>query len=488
MPTENAVGRRLAGRYLLEAEIASGGMGTVWRGRDEVLGRRVAVKILHDRLAHDPGLLERFRLEAVAAARLSHPAVVRVFDTGIDDGTCYIVMELFEGTTAQQMLADEGPLPPAEAARIVRGALRGLAHAHREGIVHRDVKPSNILVDDSGLVKVTDFGIAKAAFAGGDLTTTGDLLGTAMYLSPEQVSGREVDARSDVYSAGLVLFELVTGRPPFEADTHMATATMRLTRDPVLPRALRPGISRSLESVVVKALARDPGDRFQTAEEMSEALERWSPPGDEKRRASVPDGRLEAFSFLRGWILVPLMLVALVALGFGSFIVVRELLQGGEAAVSGGERARPLDIVRAASFDPSPGDEEEHDGELPHAVDEDPVTYWTTEGYNSPELGGRKEGVGLVLDLGEPQTATRVRIRTNLTGWAFRLYAAADLGGDPLVSSEGQETFNAEAETVTVSFEPVETRYLMLWIIELAPTEDGYRAHVNQVDVFPPRG
>jgi serine/threonine protein kinase len=154
-------GRRLAGRYVLEDQIAAGGMGTVWRARDEVLGRLVAVKVLHDRLAKDPDILERFRLEAVAAARLSHPAVVRVFDTGIDDGVCFIVMELSEGRTLEDMLASEGPLDPARAVRIVGHVLDGLGHAHREGVVHRDVKPGNILVDDS-LVNVSDFFISIA--------------------------------------------------------------------------------------------------------------------------------------------------------------------------------------------------------------------------------------------------------------------------------------------------------------------------------------
>ncbi|MGH2655033.1 MAG: protein kinase domain-containing protein, partial [Actinomycetota bacterium] len=194
------VGRRLEGRYELEDEIASGGMGTVWRARDKVLGRAVAVKVLHDHLARDPDLFDRFRLEAVAAARLTHPAVVKVFDTGIDGGVSFIVMELFEGRTLESLLAERGTLDPEEAARMVRSTLQGLGHAHRHGVVHRDVKPGNILIDRDGYVKVTDFGIAKAAFAGDDLTTTGNLLGTSRYLAPEQVTGGPVDARADLYS------------------------------------------------------------------------------------------------------------------------------------------------------------------------------------------------------------------------------------------------------------------------------------------------
>src|SRR5438093_1619782 len=233
--------RRLADRYVLEELIATGGMAEVWRGRDEVLARRVAVKILRSDLAGDPDVAERFQREAIAAARLTHPSIISVYDTGLEDGTRYIVMEHFAGPSLRNVLDQRGWLPAAESVAIVLPVLDALAYAHESGLVHRDVKPGNVLVGDGGRpVKVTDFGIAKAAFAGGKLTTTGSLLGTVRYISPEQVEGREVDARSDLYSAGAVMYETLTGRPPFEGPNDVATAMMRLTTDPLPPRAGRP--------------------------------------------------------------------------------------------------------------------------------------------------------------------------------------------------------------------------------------------------------
>jgi hypothetical protein len=486
-------GRRLADRYVLETELASGGMGTIWRARDEVLGRPVAVKILHDRLARDPDLLDRFRLEAVAAARLSHPSVVRVFDTGIDEGTCFIVMELFEGRTLEDVLAAQGPLPAGEAAQLLRAVLQGLSHAHRQGVVHRDVKPSNILVDGRAeMVKVTDFGIAKAAFAQEDLTTTGNLLGTARYLAPEQVSGGEIDPRTDLYAAGIVLYEILTGTTPFQGDTHIATAMMRLTTDPVPPGALRPGIPRTLEAVVMQALSREPTERFQTAEEMGAALDRSAPsrgpirlpsPASEPRRAGTPPG------LFRSWMLVPLALIALAGLAVGGFLLVERLAQPSpnEIGAGGPEPVEELEIQGAASFDPE-GDGQEHDEDLPGAIDGDDRTYWTTEGYTTASLGDAKPGVGIVFDLGEPTQVGLVRIRTDTPGWTFSIYGSDspdsfDLEA-PLSSTDGDSTFTAEENTV-VPMPPTEGQYFLVWITELAQP-DEYRAHVNETDFFPP--
>jgi eukaryotic-like serine/threonine-protein kinase len=481
-------GRMLAGRYLLEEEVASGGMGTVWRARDQVLNREVAVKVLHERLAREPDLLERFRLEAVAAARLSHPNVVRVFDTGIDDGVCYIVMELFDATTLESRLAD-GPLPPAEAASIARGMLHGLAHAHREGIVHRDVKPGNVLIDRSGLVKVTDFGIAKAAFANSDLTTTGDLLGTARYLAPEQVDGGAVDHRADLYSSGIVLYEALTGRPPFEGRTHIATATMRLSTDPPPPGALRPGIPRGLEAATMRALARDPNARFQTADEMSAALDRASPAPHARGAVLSPnEPRPTQSSAFRSWMAVPLILVILAAVAVLGFTLAAPLFEdqgeGGEAGPPAS--ARPLAITEATSFDPF-GSGGEHDEDLGAAIDGRVGTAWQTEGYNSPDLD--KPGVGIVLDLGQERSVGGLRLRTDSPGFRFNVYVGNDPtgfdpgGDDPVVSGEGEESFAAD-DGLEVALEPAEGRYVLLWITRLV-AHDDYRALVNEVDLFP---
>jgi eukaryotic-like serine/threonine-protein kinase len=481
-------GRRLAGRYRLESEVASGGMGTVWRALDEVLGRPVAVKVLHERLARDPDVLERFRLEAVAAARLSHPCVVRVFDTGIDDGVCFIVMELFVGHTLEELLAERGALPPGDAARVVRSVLQGLAHAHREGVFHRDVKPGNVMVDPAGLVKVTDFGIAKAAFAGGDLTTTGSLLGTVAYLAPEQVAGEQVDGRADLYAAGVVLYELLTGRPPFRGDSHIATATMRLHKDPVPPGSMRPGISRGLDAVVRRSLSRQPDQRFQTAEEMGAALDRAAPPPTAIRsqaleRRPVPS---RSGSLFRSWMMVPLLLLVVAALAVGGYAVLAPLLAGDQDGPGSSASLQRLRVTDAFDHDPA-GDGEENPDAVDAVFDGDRATSWTTEGYEQIDLGG-KGGVGIGFDLGGAENLSQVRIRTDLPGWEFELYAADSPGGlltsDPLRSVDGETSFRA-VEAGTIRLEGIETQYVLLWITELA-LDDRYRARITEATFFAP--
>jgi serine/threonine protein kinase len=477
-------GRRLADRYVLEEEIASGGMGGLWLARDEILGRQVAVKVLHDHLARDEDLLERFRIEAVAAARLSHPCVVRVFDTGIDEGVCFIVMELVEGRTVAELLKERGVLPPAEATAIMRSVLSGLTHAHREGVIHRDVKPGNILVSHVDRVKLADFGIAKAAFAQGDVTTTGNLLGTSRYISPEQVTGGEVDERSDLYSAGVVLYELLTGRPPFDAETHIATATMRLTSDPRPPRSVRPGIPRGLEAVVMRSLAREPDERFQTAEEMSAALEHATPAtGRQTRpipRQATPRRRR---SLLRSWAAIPIFLLVAGGLAVGAFL----LLEGFGTGEPPPSAAQPpgsstVEISNAYAYDPIANDGE-HDDVAGLAIDGDAATYWTTEGYDQ-DLGIEKDGVGLIVGLRDPAEIGSVRILTDTPGWEFSIFAADDPGAfDPSAPALDGPSI-AEGDQ-TIEIEPTETQYVLIWMTHLVQI-DRYRAHINEIEVLAP--
>ncbi|HVM09915.1 MAG TPA: protein kinase, partial [Acidimicrobiales bacterium] len=272
--------RLLQGRYRLVQPIARGGMAEVWEGIDEVLTRPVAVKLLHRHLAADEGFRARFRREAVSAARLAHPNVVSTFDTGEDGDLPFIVMELIRGRTLRSVL-DEGPLRPAQVVAIGAQVADALAAAHRAGIVHRDVKPGNILLcDDMPLgapasVKVADFGIARAATSTTDvteLTQPGTLLGTTKYLAPEQVQGEEPDTRSDLYALGIVLYEMVTGRAPFAADTAMAVAMAHVHTEPLKPRQVRAGIPRGLEQLVLRAIEKDPAARFQSADDLAAAL------------------------------------------------------------------------------------------------------------------------------------------------------------------------------------------------------------------------
>ncbi|MCZ7529604.1 MAG: protein kinase [Acidimicrobiia bacterium] len=266
-----SVGSVLADRYELTRELAGGGMGTVFIADDTLLSRPVAVKILHPELARDPGIRERFHHEALAAARLSHPGIVATYDTGDSDGVAYIVMELADGGPCARSSTSDRCHPPDVAADIAAQVADALENAHRHGVIHRDVKPGNILVRSDGRVQVVDFGIAKATGAA-DLTRTGMVIGTARYLAPEQAKGNAIDPRADVYSLGLVLYEMLTGQVPFTRDTDMATAAARLTNYARPVRELRPEVSPALEAVVMRALAREPADRYQNAGAFASAI------------------------------------------------------------------------------------------------------------------------------------------------------------------------------------------------------------------------
>jgi serine/threonine-protein kinase len=276
----------LGGRYQLVEPLARGGMASVWIAEDPVLSRKVAVKILRDDLAADPDTRARFRYEAIAAARLNHPNVVATYDTGDDEGTAYIVMELVDGPTVRELLRADGPLPVREALRIGIQVADALEAAHRAGLVHRDVKPPNVLVPRAGPVKVTDFGIAKAV-GEHDLTRTGTVMGTARYLAPEQVNGKPADARTDVYALGLLLYEMLVGKPPFGGDTDVATAMARLTTSAPPIRAQRPDVPIELDDLVHQCLARDPARRFASAADVRAALAAIRP-GTAGARVSRP--------------------------------------------------------------------------------------------------------------------------------------------------------------------------------------------------------
>ena len=249
----------LGGRYALRAVLGTGGMATVWRARDEVLGREVAVKVLSPPYAADPGFAARFEREARHAAAVSHPQLVTVFDCGVDGGTPYLVMELVTGRTLRQVLDEAGPLPAGQAAAIAAAVCEGLQAAHAAGLVHRDIKPANIILA-GGEVKILDFGIARAegTVAG---TATGIVLGTAAYLSPEQAAGRPAGPSSDLYALGCVLFEMLAGAPPFTAESAVGLACRHVHDDPGPPSARRPGVPASLDQMTTRLLAKDPADR-----------------------------------------------------------------------------------------------------------------------------------------------------------------------------------------------------------------------------------
>jgi eukaryotic-like serine/threonine-protein kinase len=271
MSRTTAEHRLLSNRYRIEDFLGQGGMARVHRGTDLVLNRTVAVKILADHLAQDPQAVERFRREAQAAARLSHAGIVAVYDTGSDDGIHFIVMEHVTGRTLADILDERGALPADQAIDIGQAAASALAHAHRKGIVHRDVKPGNIMITSSGEVKVMDFGIARAVSSGA-FTTTASVLGTATYFAPEQARGEAVDSRTDLYALGVVLYEMVAGRPPFIADSPVAVAYQHVREEPLPPSRLNSGVGPALEQVVLKAMSKDRAARHQTADELGRDL------------------------------------------------------------------------------------------------------------------------------------------------------------------------------------------------------------------------
>lgn len=299
MTTETRV---LSGRYRVDDLIGRGGMASVYRGYDQTLGRTVAIKILKTDLAGDAAFRTRFRLEAQAASRMAHPTIVRVFDAGEDvetgvDGqdrpVPYIVMELVQGRLLKDLIAD-GPVPADDALRYVDGILEALEYSHRAGVVHRDIKPGNVMITEAGRVKVMDFGIARAVSdSSSTVAETTAIIGTAAYFSPEQAKGESVDARADLYSTGVVLYELLTGRPPFRGDTPVAVAYQHVSEAPLAPSEINESIPRALDAIVLRALAKDPFQRPQDAASFREALDETADgKGPTKRQMSALSNEL----------------------------------------------------------------------------------------------------------------------------------------------------------------------------------------------------
>jgi serine/threonine-protein kinase len=270
--SDQIIGELFDGRYQIIRKLGAGGMADVYLAEDQELGRRVAIKILNDRHANDEQFVERFRREAKNAAALSHPNIVSIYDRGEAEGTYYIAMEYLDGRSLKELILSRGDAPIAVVVEYARQILAALRFAHRHGIVHRDIKPHNVLVDGEGRVKVTDFGIARAGAS--QMTEAGSIVGTAQYLSPEQARGADVDQRSDLYSLGVVMYEMLTGTVPFGGDTPVEIAMKHLSQTPALPSTKRADVPRELDMVVTRSLAKNPDDRYQNAEEMEADLDR----------------------------------------------------------------------------------------------------------------------------------------------------------------------------------------------------------------------
>jgi eukaryotic-like serine/threonine-protein kinase len=498
-------GRVVGDRYRLDRLIGAGGMAQVWESTDAVLGRRVAVKVLHPHLAENEAFVRRFRQEAVAAARLNHPGIVGVYDTCSDHGIEAIVMEYLDATTLRQLLDERGVLDPDTTTRIGLRLLDALEAAHRAGLVHRDVKPSNVLLCADGRVKITDFGIAKAEDTT-DLTNEGSLVGTANYLAPEQLLGQEVDGRADLYALGLVLYECLTGRLPFRGDTGAAAAVARLHTDPPDPRRIRASIPPALAATVMRALEREPVNRFDAAQFRAALLAGGGPPtpvADDTgvlATAEGPDatgyGRSE-----RRW-LVPALVVVLL----GVAVTVAGLLLRDTTTPSstppttatptpGAGSGAAVPIAAVSTFDPNGrGTPGENDRLAPDAVDGDPRTAWRTETYESAAVFRAKEGVGLVLEFDEPTALSSLQLSGSTNGWEASLFPLADqdrLAGDgpnafDPTDADPVTTIGPVRGSVTVDLGGVITGRVLVWITSLGDPVDGggLRADVAEVEVF----
>jgi serine/threonine-protein kinase len=508
-------GRVLGGRYRLVSPIARGGMATVWVADDPVLSRRVAVKVLRADLAADEGTRARFRHEAIAAARLSHPNIVSTYDTGDDDGVAYIVMELVEGPTLRHLIEQRGGLPVADVIRIGKQVADALDAAHRAGLVHRDVKPANVLVPPGGAVKVTDFGIAKAA-GGDDLTRTGTVMGTARYLAPEQVNGRPTDPRTDVYALGLLMYEALCGHPPFGGDTEIATAMARLTTTAPAVRAERPEVSQALDDVIHRCLARQPSARFGSAAAVRDALDqaRLDPTGAIPRpvvgpgsaptpvagggaptgpthpqpvpapTSPAPRRRKRRLTWL--WVL----LVALLAIGGGvaAFLLVNDSSSSGNGG-SNGTAEQPsavkATITAVTPFDPLGDDGTEDPEHVGNVTDGDATTFWSTDQYNQfPD--GPKTGVGLALSLDGEFEVSEVTVDTNQTGWGAEIYVS-DQPADNLRKLSDWGDVRAKGSDLSHSrvfeLDGVTGRSVLLWLTQLPSGQNNNGESKHFVEV-----
>ncbi len=471
----------LGGRYRLEELIGRGGMASVWRATDTVLERTVAVKRLHARLHDDPELAERFRREGHAVARLSHPNLVRLLDQGQEGDEPFLVFELVEGRDLKTMIRRDGRLPVGVATSICGQVARALAAAHAGGVVHRDIKSHNVLVTPEGVAKLTDFGIARIVEAEGvNLTKTGIVMGSSDYLAPEQAEGREVDARGDVYSLGVVLFEALTGKLPFSGDNPVAVATKHVYEAPPDPRKLVPHVPKQVAAACLQALAKRPGDRYATAAAFADALEGRSGPTAITAPEDPTTGRMRP---VRRRSRAPLLIgAAIVALGGAGYAA----WQGGVIDGSGnGAPAVAALPVRFTDYDPLPGDGHERNDLVANVNDGNAETVWMTEGYATSNFGDIKPGVGLLVTLASPATVTGVRITSPTPGGAVQLLGEAP---DPTTARPviGQGVLPSGTTIVAVT-KPTRLSEIVIWLTALPDSGVGdrpFRASIGEVEVL----
>lgn len=490
------VGETIGDRYKIEEVVGAGGMATVYKARDLTLERPVAVKVMRREVVAEPDQLERFRREARAAAKLSHAHIVTVIDAGEENSRPYIVFEYVPGETLKQRIKSEGPLPVTEAVAYAIEIGSALVAAHGAGLVHRDVKPQNVLIDPHGHAKVADFGIARELEASDGLTKTGRVLGTTDYVSPEQAMGEDVTGPSDVYSLGIVLYEMLSGDVPFKGENHVAVA-MKHVKDQ-LPniQEQRPEVSNALAAVIERMTTKEPVDRYLSAASAVSDLEdvlaiesarAGGITGEativfdslpKRSRRLAPDGISHPTRTRIAW-----LVAALAAIGIVLLLISQ--LERGSGGGKPGSRALAGAVIpfrSTGSFDPfaTSGGFTEHSEETHNAADGNPQTDWTTEQYQNANLG--KPGVGLWGRTYRPATASTATIRTPDSSLSVEFYGARSALPTSLAgwTKLGSATGNINGRRITLK--PVANlRYYMVWITALPPVSgSNSQAHISE--------
>ena len=501
------VGTLLSQRYRLDAKVGSGGMSTVYRAFDTVLERQVAIKLMHREIAGDSDQLERFRREARAVAQLNHPHVVGVIDAGeesAEDGfsTPYIVFEYVEGETLKDRIRRNGRLPVSESIAYAIEIARALSCAHQSHIVHRDVKPQNVLVDEEGAAKVTDFGIARSLEQEG-LTADGRVLGTTDYVSPEQALGHPVSGQSDLYSLGIVLFEMLTGDVPFKGENQIAVAMKHVREELPDVQIRRPEVSAALAAVLDRATAKELDRRYPDAQALIAALEdvlavETSRSGQvtgeatavlrslpENTRRRLPLRARRSAKAIAG--LIALAAVAAIAVAVALGLRQTERGTGQRATVKPPAGLQEVGLGQRAvkDYDPLGDDKREHPDETSAVVDGDPASTWSTEQYTTGQL--QKDGVGIVIDASPGVAARQLELRTPAPGFTATVYVAeSSTPENPPPDgawTEVSATRNvAESEKFDLDTAGQRFRRYLVWITQLAP--EAKRAEISEILLY----
>ena len=516
------IGETVAARFRIEQLLGRGGNSSVWLAQDEELMRPVTLKWLHHKRVTSPDAVSRFEREARTLASLTHPGIVTVIDRGEWNGRPFMVCEYVDGTDLARHIAQATHLGVAESLAIASQIAEALAYAHERGVIHRDVKPQNVLITRDGFVKLADFGIARVEEAP-DLTAAGRVLGTGDYVAPEQALGKRLDGRADVYALGAVLYTCLTGAPPYRGDSFVEVADKHVRAAIPSVRTLRPGVPEQVDRLIARALAKDPAARFPTAGVFHGEIDALL--AEAARTAGTETSELPLVAHAlhvedldnptavrdamrarrrRRQRLVPVVLLAGVLAGGIGWAVYLARNWGAPAAAVAPPPAPTLStptgpgapvvtqLLSAQTFDPQ-GDETENATEAPLAIDGKPETQWTTETrtYTSAQFAPTaKAGVGLVLVTQRPLIASDLRVTTNLTGWAAQVYTRPDVTQPNDLSrwTKVSDPFTMihTSESIPLSV-PSEARLYLLWITRLAPADaGGFEARVSEAELLHP--